>query len=164
MHYAAELGFLYVAKTLVRKCPKLLAVKTEDQRKLVKKRAMLPVESAIVAEKDDVSSFLIRVMWPERYKHRYYLTRRTWIHYGSLTVWYWVHLFLFHEKVKLKSLGNIKKNLACLLSSPIIQTECWLIGHGNKLINECQSFMLTGLSCECPLIIQDMVMIYLLLK
>lgn len=77
MHYAAELGFLYVAKTLVRKCPKLLAVKTEDQRKPVKKRAMLPVESAIAAEKDDVSSFLIRVMWPERYKHRYYLTRRT---------------------------------------------------------------------------------------
>ncbi|XP_066015291.1 uncharacterized protein [Pocillopora verrucosa] len=66
MHYAAELGFLYVAKTLVRKCPKLLAVKTEDQRKPVKKRAMLPVESAIAAEKDDVSSFLVRVMWPER--------------------------------------------------------------------------------------------------
>ena len=66
LHYTAELGFLHVTKTLVRKCPKLLAVKTEDLRKPVEKRAMLPVESAIEAEKDDVAAFLIRVMWHER--------------------------------------------------------------------------------------------------
>ena len=77
LHYAAQHGFLHVTKTLVKKCPGLLALKTKAQLKPEKKRAMLPVESAIVAEKDDVSSFLIRVMWPERYKHRYYLTRRT---------------------------------------------------------------------------------------
>ena len=66
LHYTAELGFLHVTKTLVRKCPKLLAVKTEGQRKPVEKRTMLPVESAIEAEKDDVAAFLIRVMWHER--------------------------------------------------------------------------------------------------
>ena len=66
MHYAAELGFLHVTKTLVKKCPLLLAVKTADQRKPVEKRAMLPVELAIEAEKDDVAAFLIRTMWHER--------------------------------------------------------------------------------------------------
>lgn len=66
MHYAAELGFLHVTKTLVKKCPLLLAVKTTDQRKPVEKRAMLPVELAIEAEKDDVAAFLIRTMWHER--------------------------------------------------------------------------------------------------
>ena len=66
MHYAAELGFLNVLKTLVRKYPLLLAVKTKDQRKPVRKRAMLPVELAIVAEKDDAAAFLIRAMRHER--------------------------------------------------------------------------------------------------
>ena len=68
MHYAAELGFLQVTKTLVKKCPLLLALKTKDQRKPVEKRAMLPVELAIAAENDDVAAFLIRVMWHERYR------------------------------------------------------------------------------------------------
>ena len=50
MHYAAELGFLHVTKTLVRKHPQLMTMTTDDQlepvkkRKPVKKRAMLPVE------------------------------------------------------------------------------------------------------------------------
>ena len=66
MHYAAELGFLRVTKTLVKKCPLLLTMTTEDQRKPVKKRAMLPVELAIEAEKDDVAAYLIRVMWYKR--------------------------------------------------------------------------------------------------
>ena len=66
MHYAAELGFLRVTKTLVKKCPLLLTMTTEDQRKPVKKRAMLPVEMAIEAEKDDVAAYLIRVMWYKR--------------------------------------------------------------------------------------------------
>ncbi|XP_022805204.1 uncharacterized protein LOC111342397 [Stylophora pistillata] len=66
MHYAAELGFLQVIKTLVRKCPELLVVKTEEQFKPVERRAMLPVELAIVTENDDVAAFLVRVMWYER--------------------------------------------------------------------------------------------------
>lgn len=33
LHYAAELAFLYVTKTLVAKCPLLLAMKTKDQQK-----------------------------------------------------------------------------------------------------------------------------------
>nr|XP_058944308.1 uncharacterized protein LOC131772437 [Pocillopora verrucosa] len=66
MHYAAEHGFLHVTKTLVRKCPELLVVKTEEQLKPVEKRAMLPVELAIVTENDDVAAFLVRVMWHER--------------------------------------------------------------------------------------------------
>lgn len=66
MHYAAELGFLHVTKTLVRKCPQMITMATENQRKPVKKRAMLPVELAIKGEKDDVAAFLIRVMSHER--------------------------------------------------------------------------------------------------
>ena len=66
MHYAAELGFLHVTKTLVRKCPQMITMATENQRKPVKKRAMLPVELAIKGEKDDVAAFLIRIMSHER--------------------------------------------------------------------------------------------------
>ena len=66
MHYAAELGFLHVTKTLAKKCPLMLTMMTEDQLKPVKKRAMLPVESAIEAENDDVAAYLIRVMGHER--------------------------------------------------------------------------------------------------
>ncbi|XP_022806914.1 uncharacterized protein LOC111343975 [Stylophora pistillata] len=62
MHYAAELGFLHVTKTLARECPLMLTKMTEDQLKPVKRRAMLPVELAIVAENDDVAAYLIRVM------------------------------------------------------------------------------------------------------
>ena len=66
LHYAAELGFLHVTKTLVKKFPLLLAVKTTDQRKPVVKRAMLPVELAILAENDEVAAFLVRAMWYQR--------------------------------------------------------------------------------------------------
>ncbi|XP_022805180.1 uncharacterized protein LOC111342367 [Stylophora pistillata] len=66
MHYAAELGFLRVTKTLARKCPLLLTMTTKDKITPVEKRAMLPVELAIAAENDDVAAFLIRVMEHER--------------------------------------------------------------------------------------------------
>lgn len=66
LHHAAEHGFLHVTKTLIRKCPPLLSMTTEDQRKPVKKRAMLPVELAMVAENDDVAAYLVRVMWHGR--------------------------------------------------------------------------------------------------
>ena len=67
LHYAAELGFLHVTKTLVEKCPGLVALMTEDQLEPERKRAMLPVELALVAENDDVAAYLIRMMWHERY-------------------------------------------------------------------------------------------------
>ena len=66
LHYAAELGFLQVTKTLVRKYPQLMTMTTKDQLEPVKKRAMLPVELAIEAEKDHVAAFLIRVISNER--------------------------------------------------------------------------------------------------
>ena len=66
MHYAAELGFLHVTKTLVRKHPQLMTMTTEDQLEPVKKRAMLLVELAMEGEKDNVVAFLIRVMSHER--------------------------------------------------------------------------------------------------
>ena len=66
MHYATELGFLHVTKTLVRKHPQLMTMTTEDQWEPVKKRAMLPVELAMEGEKDNVAAFLIRVMSHER--------------------------------------------------------------------------------------------------
>ena len=67
MHYAAELDFLHVTKTLVKKCPGLLALKTKAQLKPEKKRGLLPVELALTMENDDVASYLIRMMWHERY-------------------------------------------------------------------------------------------------
>ena len=66
MHYATELGFLHVTKTLVRKHPQLMTMTTEDQLEPVKKRAMLLVELAMEGEKDNVGAFLIRVMSHER--------------------------------------------------------------------------------------------------
>lgn len=44
LHYAAELGFLQVAKTLVKQCPSLLSLETKRPRTT---RAMLPVEVAL---------------------------------------------------------------------------------------------------------------------
>ena len=66
LHYAAELGFFHVTKTLVKKCPSLLAVFTKSQLK-PKKRAMLPVEFALMRESDEVAAYLIRMMRHERY-------------------------------------------------------------------------------------------------
>ena len=65
MHYAAELNFLHITKTLVEKCPRLLAVKTKGQLKL-DKRGLLPVEVALTMENDDVAAYLIRMMWHKR--------------------------------------------------------------------------------------------------
>lgn len=64
LHYAAELGYFYVTKTLADKCPVLLTMKTEQAKG---KKSMLAVELALVAENDEVAAYLIRVMWHERY-------------------------------------------------------------------------------------------------
>ena len=66
MHYAAELDFLHVTETLVKKCPRLLVLKTKVQLKPEKKRGLLPVELALTMENDDVAAYLIRTMWHER--------------------------------------------------------------------------------------------------
>ena len=66
MHYAAELDFLHVTKTLVKKCPGLLVLKTKVQLKPEKKRGLLPVELALTMENDDVAAYLIRIMWHDR--------------------------------------------------------------------------------------------------
>lgn len=68
LHYAAELGFLHVTKNLVKKCPGLL-LKTRDYKD---KRAMLPVELALIAERDEVAAYLIRSMWHKRYNYLLY--------------------------------------------------------------------------------------------
>jgi len=65
MHYAAELDFLHVTKTLVKKCPGLLPLETETQLK-PEKRSLLPVELALIMENDVVAAYLIRMMSPER--------------------------------------------------------------------------------------------------
>lgn len=67
MHYAVEHGFLDVTKTLAKKCPLLLALQTTEQIEPKKIKCLLPVEVALLAEKDDVASYLIRMMWHERY-------------------------------------------------------------------------------------------------
>ena len=66
MHYTAELNFLHVTKTLVKNCPRLLALKTMAQLKPEKKRGLLPVEVALTMENDDVAAYLIRMMWHEK--------------------------------------------------------------------------------------------------
>ncbi|PFX15199.1 hypothetical protein AWC38_SpisGene20588 [Stylophora pistillata] len=63
MHYSAELGFLHVTKTLLKKCPLLLRVKTMEPNR--KKRCLLPVDLALEAENDDVAAYLIRMMRQE---------------------------------------------------------------------------------------------------
>jgi len=68
MHYAAELDFLHVTKTLAKKCPGLLHLKTKVQLKSGKKQGLplLPIELALTMENDDVAACLIRMMWHER--------------------------------------------------------------------------------------------------
>ena len=66
MHYAAELDFPHVTKTLVKKCPGLLDLKTKAQLKPDKKRGLLPVELALTMENDDVAAYLIRMTCHER--------------------------------------------------------------------------------------------------
>lgn len=67
LHYAAELGFLHVSKTLVKKCAGLLTVKTIAPPK---KRELLPVEVALAGENDEVAAYLIRVMQHDRYSEQ----------------------------------------------------------------------------------------------
>ncbi|XP_022810433.1 uncharacterized protein LOC111347452 [Stylophora pistillata] len=67
LHYAVELGFLHVTKTLVKKCPLLLGQKTVEQLE-PEQRAMLPVELAMLAANDEVAAYLVRIMWHERVK------------------------------------------------------------------------------------------------
>ena len=57
MHYAVELDFLHVTKTLAKKCPGLLALETKAQLKPEKKRGLLPVELALTMENDDVAAY-----------------------------------------------------------------------------------------------------------
>ena len=66
LHYAAELDFLNVTRTIVKKCPGLVALKTKAQLQPEKKRGLLPVELALINENDDVAAYLIRMMWHER--------------------------------------------------------------------------------------------------
>ena len=66
LHFAAELNFVSVSRSLVRKCPGLLGLKTKAQLKPEKKRALLPVDVAIMNENDDTAAFLIRQMAHER--------------------------------------------------------------------------------------------------
>lgn len=42
-------------------------MKTKGQLEPVRKRAALPVELAIQAEKDEVAGYLIRMVWHDRY-------------------------------------------------------------------------------------------------
>lgn len=48
---------------LVKKCPALLGVKTKVHKK---RRALLPVEVALVTENDEVAAYLIRAMWIDK--------------------------------------------------------------------------------------------------
>ena len=65
MHYAAELGFLHVTKTLVKKCPGLLALMTREPYR--EKQGLLPVELALLTQNDDVAAYLIQLMSHNRY-------------------------------------------------------------------------------------------------
>ncbi|XP_022807165.1 uncharacterized protein LOC111344220 [Stylophora pistillata] len=67
LHYAAELGFLHVTKALVKRCPPLLVELTRSQLR-PHKRAMLPVELALIGESDEVAAYLTRMMWHESVK------------------------------------------------------------------------------------------------
>ena len=60
-----ELGFVNVTKTLVKKCPSLLAAFSKSQLR-PRKRAMLPVEFALIGESDEVAAYLIRMMQYDR--------------------------------------------------------------------------------------------------
>ncbi|PFX15198.1 hypothetical protein AWC38_SpisGene20587 [Stylophora pistillata] len=68
LHYAAELGFLCVTRTLVNKIPWLLTVETVafDNGAPNKKQELLPVDMALITENDEVAAYLIRMMLPDR--------------------------------------------------------------------------------------------------
>ena len=65
LHYSTEPGFLQVAKTLVKRYPGQLTVKTIAPRK---KRGLLPVEVALINENDEALAYLNRmIMRLEKY-------------------------------------------------------------------------------------------------
>ncbi|PFX12859.1 hypothetical protein AWC38_SpisGene23114 [Stylophora pistillata] len=84
LHYAAELGFLRVTKTLVKKCPGLLALKTKPQLKPKKRRGLLPVELALIAENDEVAAYMIRMMWHESLHAALYVIFLLFLSYALL--------------------------------------------------------------------------------
>ena len=65
LHYSTEPGFLQVAKTLVKRYPGQLTVKTIAPRK---KRGLLPVEVALINENNKTPAYLTRmIIRHERY-------------------------------------------------------------------------------------------------
>ena len=64
-----HLDLTHVTKNLVKKCPGLLYLKTRDYKD---KRAMLPVDLALIAERGEVAAYLIRIMWHKRYNYLLY--------------------------------------------------------------------------------------------
>nr|XP_058942043.1 uncharacterized protein LOC131770347 [Pocillopora verrucosa] len=60
LHYAAELGFLHVTKTLVKRYPLLLSMKTVEPVKT--KRGLVPLDLALLAENDNVAAYLVQMM------------------------------------------------------------------------------------------------------
>ena len=65
LHCSTEPGFLQVAKTLVKRYPGQLTMKTIAP---MKKRGLLPVEVALINENDEAPVYLIRmIMRHERY-------------------------------------------------------------------------------------------------
>ncbi|XP_031558821.1 transient receptor potential cation channel subfamily A member 1-like [Actinia tenebrosa] len=66
LHYVAEQNFYHIARTLIRFCPGLLALKTEAVLTPVKKRALLPVEVALNKNNDEVAAVMLRHMSHER--------------------------------------------------------------------------------------------------
>jgi hypothetical protein len=67
LHYAAEQNFYHVARTLIRFCPGLLALKTKPILAPERKPALLPVEIALNENKDEVAAVMLRHMSHERY-------------------------------------------------------------------------------------------------
>ena len=65
LHYSTEPRFLQVAKTLVKRYPGQLTVKTIAPRK---KRGLLPVEVALINENNKTPAYLTRmIIRHERY-------------------------------------------------------------------------------------------------
>ena len=88
MHYAAELGFLHVTKTLVKKCPGLLALMTREPYR--EKQGLLPVELALLTQNDDVAAYLIRLMSHDRYAYMFLSHFIRWFRSLQHLRWSWV--------------------------------------------------------------------------
>jgi len=66
LHYAAEQNFFHLARTLIKHCPGLLALKTEALLSPIRQRALLPLEIALNKENDEVASVMLKHMNHER--------------------------------------------------------------------------------------------------